>query len=141
LVYFHPIRWLQRFRELRKTAAASHNEVKTLFLLPNYLNLFAVIVSALPFELMDRHAVCRGVFTTIYIFSQTKSGLSKRISNSLDFMNEFKLYFPILFGKRLLVFLVLSFFYLAREPKVYNKFFTVHFCWWSQVECHAADAT
>jgi len=88
LVYFHPIRWLQRFRELRKTAAASHNEVKTLFLLPNYLNLFAVIVSALPFELMDRHAVCRGVFTTIYIFSQTKSGLSKRISNSLDFMNE-----------------------------------------------------
>jgi len=30
---------------------------------------------------------------------------------------------------------------LAREPKIYVKFLPVHFCWWSQVECHAADAT
>jgi len=39
------------------------------------------------------------------------------------------------------VFLVPSIPCLAREPNIYNKFLPVHFCWWSQVECHAADAT
>lgn len=51
-------------------AAASHNEVKTLFLLPNYLNLFAVIASALPLELMDLRIAmlsAGGVYITVYI--------------------------------------------------------------------------
>jgi len=71
-----------------KAAGRSHNEVKTLFLLPNYLNLFAVIASVLhSSEWIAMLSAEESLRPSRMCAFWPRSGLSKRISNSLDLMN------------------------------------------------------